>query len=49
MLQELISYPNVIVTPHQAFATNEALGNIADTVFYNIDCWAQGKETEHTL
>lgn len=49
MLQKLLSHQNVIITPHQAFATNEALGNIADTVFYNIDCWAQGKETEHAL
>lgn len=39
ILQKLMSYPNVIITPHQAFATNEALSNIADTVFYNIDCW----------
>jgi D-lactate dehydrogenase len=49
ILQKLINYPNVIITPHQAFATNEALGNIAETVFYNIDCWALGKETENTL
>lgn len=31
--------PNVLLTPHQAFATKEALTNIADTTFYNIDCW----------
>lgn len=28
--------PNVIVTSHQAFLTNEALMNIADTTFDNI-------------
>lgn len=49
MLEKLLSFPNVIVTPHQAFATQEALLNIADTTFYNLDCWAQSKITENEL
>ena len=49
MLKKLMSFPNVIVTPHQAFATQEALSNIADTTFYNLDCWAQHKHTENEL
>lgn len=36
-LARLISMPNVIVTSHQAFLTNEALDNIADTTLSNID------------
>ena len=32
----LISMPNVIVTSHQAFLTNEALTNIADTTLNNF-------------
>ncbi len=36
-LARLISMPNVIVTSHQAFLTNEALSNIADTTLANID------------
>lgn len=36
-LARLISMPNVIVTSHQAFLTNEALANIADTTFANIE------------
>ncbi len=36
VLARLISMPNVIVTSHQAFLTNEALGNIADTTLQNI-------------
>lgn len=36
-LARLISMPNVIVTSHQAFLTNEALTNIADTTLANID------------
>ena len=36
ILARLISMPNVIVTSHQAFLTNEALSNIADTTLANI-------------
>jgi D-lactate dehydrogenase len=36
LLSRLISMPNVIVTSHQAFLTEEALGNIADTTVKNI-------------
>ena len=36
VLARLISMPNVIVTSHQAFLTNEALSNIADTTLSNI-------------
>ena len=36
VLARLISMPNVIVTSHQAFLTNEALNNIADTTVSNI-------------
>lgn len=35
-LARLISMPNVIVTSHQAFLTNEALANIADTTLDNV-------------
>ncbi len=37
LLSRLISMPNVIVTSHQAFLTEEALGNIADTTVKNIE------------
>ena len=36
ILARLISMPNVIVTSHQAFLTNEALENIAQTTVDNI-------------
>lgn len=49
VLKKLMSYPNVIITPHQAFATNEALLNIADTTFYNLNKWANNKATENEL
>ena len=35
-LARLISMPNVIVTSHQAFLTEEALENIAETTVNNI-------------
>ena len=36
LLSRLISMPNVIVTSHQAFLTEEALNNIADTTVANV-------------
>ena len=42
-LSRLISMPNVIVTSHQAFLTEEALGNIADTTTENIVRFFEGK------
>jgi D-lactate dehydrogenase len=32
----LLTFPNVIVTGHQAFFTSQALANIADTTLSNI-------------
>lgn len=37
VLARLISMPNVIVTSHQAFLTEEALANIADTTLKNVE------------
>ena len=36
LLARLISMPNVIVSSHQAFLTQDALANIADTTLDNI-------------
>ncbi len=36
VLARLISMPNVIVSSHQAFLTNEALENIAETTMKNL-------------
>jgi len=40
-LARLISMPNVIVTSHQAFLTQEALANIAETTLDNIRVFLQ--------
>ena len=42
VLSRLISMPNVIVTSHQAFLTEEALNNIAETTVNNILSYFSG-------
>ena len=42
LLSRLISMPNVIVTSHQAFLTEEALNNIAETTMNNIGSFFAG-------
>jgi D-lactate dehydrogenase len=49
MLDMLMTMPNVLITPHQAFATREALTNIATTTFYNIACWKTQQPCENDL
>ena len=43
VLARLLTFPNVIITAHQAFLTHEALQAIAKTTLDNIICWAAGK------
>ncbi len=49
MLKKLLAMPNVLITPHQAFATVQALTNIADTTFYNIDCMLKKLQSKNAL
>ncbi len=44
ILARLLSLPNVIITSHQAFLTEEALSNIARTTLDNINEFFSGKE-----
>jgi D-lactate dehydrogenase len=39
----LLRHPNVVVTPHIAYATGEALGRILDTTLANIEAFARGE------
>jgi D-lactate dehydrogenase len=49
VLRKLIGMKNVLITPHQGFATNEALTNIADTTFDNILSWQSGLRPDSEL
>ena len=48
-LARLISMPNVIVTSHQAFLTEEALENIAETTVNNLVSFFKNEECENEL
>ncbi len=48
-LARLISMPNVIVTSHQAFLTEEALSNIAETTVNNIVSFFENNQCENEL
>ncbi len=39
----LLTYPNVLITAHQAFLTHEALAAIADTTLANVDAVVAGE------
>ncbi|HKR04585.1 MAG TPA: 2-hydroxyacid dehydrogenase [Bacteroidia bacterium] len=43
---KLKSFPNVLMTAHQAFLTETALQNISDTTISNLD-WFENPETEN--
>ena len=49
VLLELIAMPNVIVTSHQAYLTNEALDNIASTTIYNLKSYISKGYGENEL
>ncbi|MGC4234751.1 MAG: 2-hydroxyacid dehydrogenase [Niabella sp.] len=46
MIQRLMSFPNVLVTAHQAFFTKEALEQIATVTYNNIQSLTNGKDPE---
>ncbi|MFI4851619.1 MAG: 2-hydroxyacid dehydrogenase [Gimesia chilikensis] len=43
VLARLMTFNNVVITSHQAFLTNEALDNIAETTYANIEEYFAGK------
>jgi D-lactate dehydrogenase len=49
ILKKLLTMPNVLITPHQAFATKEALTNISETTAYNIECWSKNIKSKYEL
>jgi len=48
-LARLMTFPNALVTGHQAFFTQEAVTTIAETTIRNLDDFAAGRESDNTL
>lgn len=49
VISRLLSFNNVLITSHQAFLTNTALQNIADTTIYNLDCFEKQIEFKNQI
>ncbi|MFB2974735.1 2-hydroxyacid dehydrogenase [Microseira sp. BLCC-F43] len=47
--ERLLTFPNVIVTAHQAFFTSNALQNIAETTLSNISDFEQGRHCPNEI
>ncbi|HUC80524.1 MAG TPA: 2-hydroxyacid dehydrogenase [Flavisolibacter sp.] len=45
-IQRLMSFPNVLVTAHQAFFTKEALDQIAETTLFHLFSLRDGKKSD---
>jgi D-lactate dehydrogenase len=48
-LARLLTFPNVLITAHQAFLTHEALANIAHTTLANVRAFERGEPLDHQL
>jgi D-lactate dehydrogenase len=49
VIQRLVSFPNAIVTGHQAFLTREALSTILETTLASISDFAAGRPLAHEI
>lgn len=49
MIARLMTFNNVFITSHQAFLTDTALSNIAETTTYNLNCFEDGKKSENEI
>jgi D-lactate dehydrogenase len=49
VIMRLLTFPNVLITAHQAFFTREAMTTIAETTIRNIDDYAAGRTSENVL
>lgn len=49
VFMRLLTFPNVVITGHQAFFTQEALQNIAETTLANVTAFATGEGTLHAV
>jgi D-lactate dehydrogenase len=49
MFNKLMAFPNVLITGHQAFLTETALKNIAETTVQNLNCYEAGIKCSNEL
>ncbi|GAA1192544.1 lactate dehydrogenase-like 2-hydroxyacid dehydrogenase [Kitasatospora gansuensis] len=49
VLARLISFPQVLVTSHQAYFTHTAVGQVIDATVRNIEDFEAGRRNENTL
>lgn len=49
VFSRLLTFPNVLVTAHQGFFTQEALSAIAETTLSNIDDFEKGRPCPNRL
>ncbi len=49
MIMRLLSFPNVLITAHQGFFTEEALSQIARITLENISAFEQGQPLENKV
>lgn len=49
IFEKLRSYENILITGHQAFLTNEALGGIANTTIDNLDQWERNAVSKNQI
>lgn len=49
MIARLMTFNNVLITSHQAFLTDTALKNIAETTLYNLDCFTKAIENKNEI
>ncbi|MDF7800113.1 2-hydroxyacid dehydrogenase [Pontiellaceae bacterium B1224] len=49
VLARLLTFPNVLITSHQAFLTNDALKNIADTTLNNLKEYFEGNKLANEI
>ena len=49
VIERLLTFPNALVTGHQAFFTEEAMAIISKTTIQNISDFATGHENENIL
>lgn len=49
VLQRLLSFPNVLITSHQAFFTETALRNIAETTIANLEDYLEGRPSPNEV